>query len=281
MKRMKNEMKVREARLNALVKPGYKIQHVEKVCNNIIMDGYSIVDKNQTPSVGPVIYYDSKWYEKPDLEVVQFLESYLNDLPQFDYTDLLSKEYILSNVLPIVVDLSNEKNLKTSNYVFIKRDPFLVLFYVDVEFIEGGHIKLTKNMLELTDITVDDLYFHAIHHLEQQIEIKPMFQVLFEMNTELLQSPELTTQILESFGLPDDAVKSFFSDLKTNSSAECIQKLADSTSHPMYVISNRDNSFGAAAILCSSVYNVLSQHLGEKFIILPSSIHECATRFAA
>ena len=44
---------------------------------------------------------------------------------------------------------------------------------------------------------------------------------------------------------------------------------------PLIVVSNREKCFGASAIYPPAVYKQLSKKLGEKFIILPSSIHEC------
>lgn len=43
----------------------------------------------------------------------------------------------------------------------------------------------------------------------------------------------------------------------------------------IFVISNSKNRYGASAVLLPKTYEILRQKLGEKLVILPSSIHEC------
>lgn len=49
----------------------------------------------------------------------------------------------------------------------------------------------------------------------------------------------------------------------------------------LYVLSNKLRSFGAASMLYDGILEKVGQKLGENYYILPSSIHEGATRFAA
>lgn len=50
---------------------------------------------------------------------------------------------------------------------------------------------------------------------------------------------------------------------------------------PMYVLTNADKRFGAAAMLYSEQMSELAEKFGCDLLILPSSVHEGATRFAA
>lgn len=43
----------------------------------------------------------------------------------------------------------------------------------------------------------------------------------------------------------------------------------------VYVVSTKYRKYGAPVILLPKTYEILSKYLGDKFIILPSSIHEC------
>ncbi len=43
---------------------------------------------------------------------------------------------------------------------------------------------------------------------------------------------------------------------------------------PMLVVSNESKISGAAAILCKSIQERIASMLGEKFVVLPSSVHE-------
>lgn len=50
---------------------------------------------------------------------------------------------------------------------------------------------------------------------------------------------------------------------------------------PMYVLSNRERLYGASCVLYPKVLHQLAKELEANLFILPSSIHEGATRFAA
>lgn len=66
---MKEEMKAREKRLNAILKNhGICVEWIESVKNNQTLDGYVI--KKEGESLSPILYYTPTWYEKTDFEVV-------------------------------------------------------------------------------------------------------------------------------------------------------------------------------------------------------------------
>ena len=44
---------------------------------------------------------------------------------------------------------------------------------------------------------------------------------------------------------------------------------------PMYVLSNKEKTMGAACILYDSILTLIGERLQDDFYILPSSIHEC------
>lgn len=54
-----------------------------------------------------------------------------------------------------------------------------------------------------------------------------------------------------------------------------LQREMESYEDKMYVITIKGKLYGASVIMLPKTYEILSQYLGEKFIILPSSIHEC------
>lgn len=49
----------------------------------------------------------------------------------------------------------------------------------------------------------------------------------------------------------------------------------------MYILTNNRRRFGAAEILDKKTLRMVADKVGDGFIVLPSSVHESATRFAA
>ena len=74
---------------------------------------------------------------------------------------------------------------------------------------------------------------------------------------------------------------------RLESMAEVIRELSggmedpEEVGVPMYVLTNSQKALGAACILYEGVLKSCADRLGGAFYMLPSSIHEGATRFAA
>lgn len=51
--------------------------------------------------------------------------------------------------------------------------------------------------------------------------------------------------------------------------------------HDMYILTNHRRRFGAAELLDKKTLRTIANKVGDGFIVLPSSVHESATRFAA
>ena len=99
-----------------------------------------------------------------------------------------------------------------------------------------GHVKIQKNLLDRLSIERKELEENAFKNMKERLYIQSMHEYMEE--------------ILE-------------------------MKIPQESDPKLMIVTNRENNFGAAMILLPEVYEQLSKKLGEKFIIIPSSIHEC------
>lgn len=103
------------------------------------------------------------------------------------------------------------------------------------------------------------------------------FLILFYVRFEKNWITKITYPYMEKLKIQEEElVKHAFENLKADLMILCNDlRISDEDVFPMYAITNKKMNLGAAAILLPDVYKILSEKLGEKFIILPSSIHEC------
>lgn len=103
------------------------------------------------------------------------------------------------------------------------------------------------------------------------------FLILFYVRFEKNWITKITYPYMEKLKIQEEElVKHAFENLKADLMILCNNlRISDEDVFPMYAITNQKVHLGASAILLPDVYKILSEKLGEKFIILPSSIHEC------
>lgn len=239
---MKERMKERMVALNEIAgEMGYQIHFCEKVSNNITKYGYSI--SKMEDNKGTSVYYNPSWYEKTDLEVVNYLISCCRDDIQVSIDKYLQADYVKENVQMMILDKANLKRIQETDFVYELTEQFLVLFYVDVINDENedynGTMKITNQICQIAGVKKNELFSYARKNMEADLSIRTMQSVMAEL-------------LGMDFG-----------------------EMEDSQDIPMYVVTNKKKFYGASAILCEKTYEILSNALGEKFIILPSSIHEC------
>ena len=148
-------------------------------------------------------------------------------------------------------------------FVHRKIEDIFVIPCVLLEDIDGSAAKCNfpKNYAQsiITDmITEDDLFAAAMKNVEQKAVIMNMNEVMLQIHANYLHINTVPPVNL----LYDD-------------SRDIDKPL------PMVVITTESRDYGAAAILSQSVQKWLLDHFDGKCYILPSSIHESATRFAA
>lgn len=246
MKRMKEEMMKREERLNQLLKDrGLQIQYIEKRDNNQILDGYMILERGE--SISPTVYYDPEWYDLTDMEAAAYLADMGTKKISLDIQNYLKPEYVLSHVRPMLLGAANIEGIEESGLLYYQDENFLILFYEEIDFFSWsesygeGIIKINQAFCEYTGIDPEEIFRQAFENLEHSVEVISL---------------ERAIQMCLQQAMPEpDEIKP----------PVC----------PLYVVTNEKHEYGAAEILSKEAYRQISAILGEKFIVFPSSIHEC------
>ena len=242
MKRMKEEMVKRADRLNALLQgSGVRVEYVEKNHGNQLIDAYMV--KYNDSKVMPSVSYAARWYDLPDEDVAAYLEELGKKEVSVDLDKYMDPEYVRSHVYPLMIGASCREQVERGNFLYRLRDDFLIMYYVDVKMqngpgldnLEDGILRLTYPVFRMTGLSEEELYTLAFENMDRQTDV-----------------------ILLS-----DALKGI------------VELNLDTEDISMYVVTGRDGEYGAAGILCSSAYRQLSAALGEKFVVLLSSLHEC------
>lgn len=239
----KNTLKMenRAKQLNALLlaqEANFTVDYVKVWKNNTELKGYTLKSSN---NCAPTIYFDEKWYQKSDRDVVEFLtEMYEAHACKVDVAEMVNRDYILSHIMPRMVSAENGEELENRGIAHIKFLDMFILFYAAIDnFAEDGmaSLQITDNLLKMANISIDEAYKCSLANLESQVEIKTMEEILFG---------DLGLDASE-FGEPQ---------------------------LPLWVCTTKNKLQGAAAMLCPSVLKTLEERIGSKIAILPSSIHE-------
>lgn len=220
---------------------GFCIEYQEKVANNMVKHGISICKKKQKEEIkmGAIVYYEKSWLNFSDEDIKQMLLTAVKNTPDFNLRQLMDKEYILNNVQPMIQKIENLERYQNSGLFYSLHDCFLILYYIPIfnnKSVYCAHSKVQKQTLYTLNIQEEELVKNAFENIRKTLHIQSMQECLEEM-----------------FDM----------------------ELEDEEAVPLMVVSNKEKYLGASAVLLPEVYKQLSKELGEKFIILPSSIHEC------
>ena len=158
-------------------------------------------------------------------------------------------------IVPRVVNKeSNEERLKDMPHKDM--GDLAITYHVNLGKDDDGNmsVAISNQMMEKYGVTVDELHDQACANMENvsPTQIKSMADTLMEIM------------------VPDFAEMS--DEEKEQTKYE--MGLSGPGEDAMYVISNSDKTFGAAALLDSDAMDKIEEQIGE-FYILPSSVHEC------
>lgn len=220
---------------------GFCIKYHAKVDNNVVKHGIEVFKEKRESKfqIGAIIYFEKVWLEISDDAIIQKLLDAVKQTPDFNLQQLMDREYILKNVYPMIQKIENLDRYQDLDLFYSIHDCFIILYYIPVENHESvcfAHAKVQKQILGTLNIQEEDLVKSAFENIKKSLQIQSMQECMEEM-----------------FSI----------------------ELEDERPVPLMIVSNREKYFGASAILLPEVYDKLSKKLGEKFIIIPSSIHEC------
>lgn len=232
-------MKERTERIAKIV--GEKMQAeamvVEVEKNNRTRHGVSI----QSGDNARAVFYIDDMEEMSEEEVADKIVEVCSkeEMPIFDLTTIVNKEFVLEHVIPCMVGRSgNEKFLQN-----LVHTPFLdleIVYRVMISDDYSGSFLLRNAMLQDLHISKTELEEKAQHNLieKDHTKVASMTQILSELS-----------------GIP-------------------IEMVEEKSLFPMYVMTNQNKMFGANSILRKDLLKELSEELGKDLYIFPSSIQE-------
>ena len=154
----------------------------------------------------------------------------------------ITKENV-QKALPRMININKiggEENAKNIQWANVTELDFLIVFYIRDEELECPHI-IYKSELSEIGMTEEELYEIAKENLKKKVKLDTLPNIL----TGMLLLPK-------GCDVPEESV--------TNN---------------MIVVTTQDMLYGAPVILLDEVLEDVSKRLGEdKFIVLPSSVHE-------
>lgn len=242
---------------------GYKAQLVDRLENNgIVLTALVLMDNEH--NIAPCVYLN-QFYEKylegttiTDIsnEVIQM---YLHQLPKenFDVESILNLEKVKSQIIRRVVNFESNKDMLESRPYKLEED--LAIIYavhlpadLSLDY-ETASIPITYSLFERYRISVDELDALAKENTPKQLnpEIVELKEYVFHNQKEY---------IMDTFGVNEEKAREIF--MRTYDAPD------------MYIVSNDNYLFGAVNILDESVQDKLAEIFGNKYCVIPSSVHD-------
>lgn len=229
--------------INVLVAKGYKAEAKDSVKNGVIFEGILIQDENK---IAPIIYTEQliAHAEKEGMSIGEVVEEVIRVYEmgkqniEFDVNHLYEKEWVLQH-LNVAVQKVSEQDLVKKEVE--KLEGIEAYVYIKKRNGNDGNfeVKLTKDHLEVLNISESEAWKKAYENMCEETEIISMQQIMSEL-----------------LGMPED------SELENEDSM-------------MYVVSNKERIKGASAILNRKALEEFASQKGvSKLFVLPSSVHE-------
>ncbi len=240
-------MKVMESRVDDLNKALMRAEAGFTVCytvvpkgNGVDLEAYALKSTMDTTSViSPTVYYDPIWFDRPEDEVVKYLKDlYREHSFKDDFSEYITREYILANAYPALMSGNNLRMLDEQDIYCHSYLDLAVYFRIRVTLPSGqeGSFKSTRKLLEQASVSHNELYNAAIQNAGQSSRIMRMSDLLSDV-------------VGEDLLLFEDEF-------------------------PMIVISNEARCFGAGVICSESVLKEIFAFCGGSAYLIPSSVHE-------
>lgn len=242
---MQESLQKKVERMNLLLKEeDFQINHTKVFKNNQMLDGLFLGKKHSNLSCSPIVYVDDEIRKKSDDELMNYLKDfYLKHSLNIDDLPSLSKEYILSNVLPCLYSNTNSTWMSEKDIAFL---PFLdmdISFFLPIDMNTGGedcntNLRITNSILATADLDMEVVLEASKANAKKRVQIQRMSDIINDIcGTEM--NPDLNHVDLQ-----------------------------------MFVINYKTESFGAGAMINEKILKCLETIIGSSFVILPSSVHE-------
>ena len=229
--------------------------------NDTHLSGLTIRDEGT--SIAPTLYLEdfySQYEGGKDMDdilahMADVYDEAARDGLSFDKENLVNQltdyEATKDKIIPRVVNKeSNEERLKGMPHTDM--GDLAITYHVDLGDSDGGQmsVAVSNEMMDKYGVSVSELHDQACKNME---EVSPT-------------SFETMIETLANLMIPD--YENMTSEEKAEARAEF-----DMPDPGMYVLSNGNKSFGAAAMLDTDTMDKIREEVGD-FYILPSSVHE-------
>ena len=154
----------------------------------------------------------------------------------------LDRGQILSHVLPRMAAIGSMDDMEERGIVYRVYLNMAIRYYIPLDTEDqqqAASIQITEKLLDSVGLTAQEIHDAAIENLRGTFSIDTMAAMLSRL-------------MGDDFDLMGDMVDSL----------------------PMWIITNQNQRFGAASILSADAIAAMQERLGDRFYILPSSIHE-------
>lgn len=219
--------------------------------NNVKLTGIAVMKEGA--DIGPYIYLDEFYreYESGGMksdeivnEVCRLILKHLEDVPDVDISGFCNWETVHGDIYPKLVNAEQNKELleKIPHRHFLD---LAVVYYAvarDHAREDSGTILIHNGHMEIWGQEEENLYQTAMMNMRADGEAD-----LITLETIIKRIAGIT-----------------------------FPKKDGNASHDtdMYILTNRHRRFGAAEILDKKTLRMIADQLGDRFIVLPSSVHE-------
>ena len=261
-----------EQNVKSKLDASYEVRHHSVLKNNGLELDALIITKNHeaiSPNIYLEYYYDC-YCNGASLDEVgdQIIETYYqamknNPIPNYNYLDF---EKLRTHIFYRLVNYEKNETL-------LKQIPHISYLDLAMTF----HCKIGEDASGVQSYCIS----HAILKA-WDISLAELQEIAME-NTPKLFKPRIASmeQIIQKLTLNENR----FDEINDMEYAEYINLILDelpqNVTLPMYVITNQNGINGAATILYPNLLKEFAHKFQSNLFLLPSSIHECATCFAA
>lgn len=231
----------------------FQIRKRDMIKNNDVKQTGITVMKEGV-DIEPCVYLDELYreYESDGMkfdeivdEVYRLILKYEEDMPDVDLSGFRNWEIVHADIYPKLINAEQNKELleKIPHRNFMD---LAVVYYAiarDYAREDIGTILILNGHMEIWGQEEENLYQTA------------MMNMRADGGADFVTLESVVKHILRGITLPDDESK----DLRRKN---------------MYILTNHRRRFGAAEILDKKTLRTIADQIGDRFIVLPSSVHE-------
>lgn len=240
-----------------------KVMITNDLQENNHMNGYGVIIRNLVYNISPVIrlndFYQDYTKGRVFSNIVnQICEIYKEHIPKedFDVSKILKFENAKDHIVARLYGTEN-------NAAFLSGKPYtpvedlVVTYYIHLGYQDESlmSVPITEELRKIYGISTEELHELAMKNTLRIFP--PQLQSMKDLMGNLMRE-----DIMREFEIPMEEAE------------ELIKDRFDSEL-PMYVLTNPEKLYGAISVLSPDTMDAIAKEVGEKFYVIPSSVHEC------